>query len=83
MIVVQDKELRIIFLCASLTLFLVEWNDRGASIGSYDYLRKKVKDAGEGNPIKYKMFLITRMEPIRGTKTKVETTQDKFLKPIM
>lgn len=80
MIIVQDKERRVIYLCTTITIFLNKWHGNGASINSYDYIRKRIKVAGDGNTIKYKMFFITKMKPERG---KRRALKNKFLEPIM
>ena len=69
MIIVQDSDKNIIDLCSTLKRFLLEWNDKGARAGSYDYVRKKLKQAEtkmDIPTIKYKDFLLTKYKAKRG-----------------
>lgn len=65
MVILQNSDKDVIGLYSTVRLFLKEYNENGASEGSYDYLRKRLKDAGSES-VKYNHFYLTRMDAKRG-----------------
>jgi len=78
MITVQDIKLNLIDNFTTLKGFLRAFDGNGASIKSYDYVRKKVKD-GSGKKVKYNKFYITRTDVISSKKEPSAIQEDSDL----